>query len=199
MNCRSTPRRLSRAFAIFPRSGWNQFAQPRRNTGPRSTTIFWPPPSGRPNNGVRHRPSLPARTYITVPINLRTPEDRTMSNILSSVTVSLTPEAMGGKEALLPLIREQMNALDKNGIARTMLNLSCLLKPVPLAFKRYLLKSDLFPDLLPRSCSATWACFLPIPHTKTNRDSTTWTCANCQHICDTQCSQSAGPACLHLQ
>ena len=35
------------------------------------------------------------RIYITVPMNLRSPEDRTLSNILSGVTISLKPESMG--------------------------------------------------------------------------------------------------------
>jgi len=85
--------------------------------------------------------ALPSeRIYITVPINLRSPEDHTMSNILSSVTVSLKTEAIGEKGALLPLIHEQMTALNKNEIAQTMVNLSCLLKPVPTALRRRLLK-----------------------------------------------------------
>jgi NRPS condensation-like uncharacterized protein len=114
----------------------------------------------------RQASALPSgRTYITVPINLRTPEDRTMSNILSSVTVSLTPEAMGEQEALLSLIREQMTALDKNGIARTMLNLSCLLKPVPLALKRYLLKRS-FPGFAPTLLLSNLGMLSPNPSHK---------------------------------
>jgi hypothetical protein len=100
-----------------------------------------------------------------VPINLRTPEDRTMSNTLSSVTVSLTPEAMGEKEALLPLIREQMTALDKDGIARTMLHLSSLLKPVPLALKRYLLKRS-FPGYAPTLLLSNLGVLSPNPSHK---------------------------------
>jgi NRPS condensation-like uncharacterized protein len=100
-----------------------------------------------------------------VPINLRTPEDRTMSNILSSVTISLTPEALGEIDSLLSLIREQMTALDKNGIARTMLNLSCLLKPVPLALKRYLLKRS-FPGFSPTLLLSNLGVLSPNPSHK---------------------------------
>jgi NRPS condensation-like uncharacterized protein len=111
----------------------------------------WPSPSGR--------------VYITVPINLRPPGDRTMSNILSSVTLSLNHEAIGQKEAMLPLIREQMTALDKNEIARTMLNLSCLLKPLPLALKRFLLKRS-FPGFAPTLLLSNLGVLSPNPSHK---------------------------------
>jgi hypothetical protein len=66
-----------------------------------------------------------------------------MSNILSSANVSLTPEAITDKAPLLQLIREEMNALTRNDIARTMVNLSCLLKPIPIPLKRFLLKHSI--------------------------------------------------------
>jgi len=80
------------------------------------------------------------RIYITVPMNLRAPEDCTLSNILSSANVSLRADIIGNKETLLPLIREEMNTLARNDIAQTMVSLSCLLKPVPLALRKLLLK-----------------------------------------------------------
>jgi NRPS condensation-like uncharacterized protein len=83
------------------------------------------------------------RIYITVPMNLRSPEDRTMSNILSSANVSLKPEVITDKAQLLQLIREEMNRLNTNDIARTMVNLSCLLKPIPIPLKRFLLKHSI--------------------------------------------------------
>lgn len=83
------------------------------------------------------------RIYITVPINLRPPEDRTMSNILSSVNLCLKPEMITEKAPLLQLIREEMNRLSTHDMARTMVNLSCLLKPIPIALKRFLLKHSI--------------------------------------------------------
>jgi len=83
------------------------------------------------------------RIYITVPMNLRSPEDRTMSNILSSVNLCLKPEVITDKAQLLQLIREEMNRLNTNDIARTMVNLSCLLKPIPIPLKRFLLKHSI--------------------------------------------------------
>lgn len=78
--------------------------------------------------------------HINVPISLRPPEDRTMSNTISGIYVSLKPELIGEKEELLQLIREQMAVLKKNDIARTLLNLSCVLKLIPLPLRRFLLK-----------------------------------------------------------
>ncbi len=80
------------------------------------------------------------RIYVTVPMNLRSPEDCTMSNILSSANVSFRADVIGDKEKLLQLIREEMTALTKNDIAQTMANLSCFLKPIPITLRKLLLK-----------------------------------------------------------
>ena len=102
------------------------------------------------------------RLYITVPINLRSPDDHTLSNTLSSATVSLKPERIGEKEALLPLIREQMTALNKNDIARTMVNLSCVLKPIPIPLRIHLLKRTI-PDFAPTLLLSNLGVLSPNP------------------------------------
>ncbi len=78
--------------------------------------------------------------HINVPINLRSPEDRTMSNTLSGINVSLKPELIGEKGELLQSIREQIAMLTKNDIARTLLNQACLIKLIPIPLRRILLK-----------------------------------------------------------
>jgi len=105
------------------------------------------------------------RIYITVPINLRPPEDRTMSNILSSVNLCLKPEVITDKEQLLQLIREEMNRLNTHDIARTMVNLTCLLKPIPIPLKRFLLQHSI-PDFSPTLLLSNLGVLSPNPSHK---------------------------------
>jgi len=102
------------------------------------------------------------RIYITVPINLRPPEDRTMSNILSSVNLCLQPGVITGKEELLQVIREEMGRLHTHDIARTMVNLSCLLKPIPLPLKKFLLQHAI-PDFSPTVLLSNLGVLTPNP------------------------------------
>jgi NRPS condensation-like uncharacterized protein len=82
------------------------------------------------------------RIYITVPMNLRSPEDRTLSNILSGVTISLKGESISTREETLPLIRQELTALVKSNVAQTLLNCSSLLKPFPISLRIRLLKNS---------------------------------------------------------
>jgi NRPS condensation-like uncharacterized protein len=76
------------------------------------------------------------RIYINVPMSLRSPEDRTLSNIFSSVTMSLKPGLITGKEEMLPLIRKEIAALTASKIAETLINFSLLIKPLPIVSRR---------------------------------------------------------------
>lgn len=102
------------------------------------------------------------RIFITVPTNLRPPEDRTMSNILSSVNLSLKPELIGDTGELLQLIRQEMALLHKNEIAQTMANLSCLLKPIPPSLMISLLKRSA-PDFAPTVLLSNLGVLSPNP------------------------------------
>ncbi|MBN2297746.1 MAG: hypothetical protein JXM72_04095, partial [Deltaproteobacteria bacterium] len=72
------------------------------------------------------------RIYITVPMSLRPPEDRTLSNILSGVTISLKPASIGAAEEMLPRIRKEIATLAERNVARTLIHFSSLLKPLPV-------------------------------------------------------------------
>ena len=102
------------------------------------------------------------RIYIAVPTNLRSPQDRTMSNILSSVNLSLKPELIGTMGDLLQLIREEMASLSKNGIAQTTANLSCLLKPIPSSLMTRILKRSI-PDFAPTLLLSNLGVLAPNP------------------------------------
>jgi len=80
------------------------------------------------------------RIYINVPMSLRSPEDRTLSNILSGVTLSLKPGSIGAREDMLPLIRKEIAALAESHIAEMLINVSSLLKPLPVRARTSLLK-----------------------------------------------------------
>jgi NRPS condensation-like uncharacterized protein len=82
------------------------------------------------------------RIYINVPMSLRSPEDRTLSNILSGVTTSLKPGSITVKEEMLPLIRKEIAALSASNIAETLIYLSSLIKPLPIALRRSFLKRN---------------------------------------------------------
>jgi len=82
------------------------------------------------------------RIYINVPMSLRAPEDRTLSNILSGVTMSLKPGSITGKEEMLPLIRKEIAALAASNIAETLIYFSSLIKPLPIFLRRSFLKRN---------------------------------------------------------
>jgi NRPS condensation-like uncharacterized protein len=81
------------------------------------------------------------RIYITVPMSLRPPEDRTLSNILSGVTISLNPSAISTKEAMLPAIRKEIATLAERNVARTLIHFSSLVKPLPIALRTAIMKN----------------------------------------------------------
>jgi hypothetical protein len=82
------------------------------------------------------------RIYINVPMSLRSPDDRTLSNILSGVTMSLKPGSITVKEEMLPLIRKEIAALAASNIAETLIYFSSLLKPFPIALRKSFLKRN---------------------------------------------------------
>jgi NRPS condensation-like uncharacterized protein len=82
------------------------------------------------------------RIYINVPMSLRSPEDRSLSNILSGVTMSLQPGSITAREEMLPLIRKEIASLTASNIAETLIYFSALIKPLPIFLRRSFLKRN---------------------------------------------------------
>jgi NRPS condensation-like uncharacterized protein len=128
------------------------------------------------------------RIYITVPMDLRSPEDRTMSNILSGANISLKPELIGDKEELLQLIREEMAVLTKNEIARTIVNLSCFLKPIPIPLRILMLKHSV-PGFSPTLLLSNLGILSPNP---SHKDEEGFHYLGSARICNIHCIPNAG-------
>jgi len=80
------------------------------------------------------------RIYINVPMSFRAPGDRTLSNVLSGAFISLKPDHITGREAMLPLIRKEMTALADSNVARTIIRFSAVLKPITIGMRINLLR-----------------------------------------------------------
>ncbi len=90
------------------------------------------------------------RIYINVPVNLRSPEDATVGNILSGFNISFMPGLIGEKQEMVRLIRKEFISMMKNDMARTILSLSWILKLIPLKIKMLMFKhhpQTLYPTL----------------------------------------------------
>jgi len=105
------------------------------------------------------------RICINVPVNLRSPEDRTLGNILSGFNISFRSELIGTRDKMLRLIQEEQASMMESDFARTNVNLTWLLKPIPLKLKMLMFKHrahTLFPTL---TLSNMGICYLN-PHHK---------------------------------
>ena len=80
------------------------------------------------------------RIHINVPVNLRSPEDRTLGNIHSAFNISFRPELIDNMDNMLKLIREEQTALMECDFARTNANITWLSKPIPLKLKMLIFK-----------------------------------------------------------
>jgi NRPS condensation-like uncharacterized protein len=102
------------------------------------------------------------RIYITVPMDLRSPEDRTLSNTLSGANIALQPERIVSTDELLQLIRKEVIKLRDTDIARTMVYASCLFKLIPLKLRTPLLKRSV-PDFAPTLLLSNMGILSPNP------------------------------------
>ena len=80
------------------------------------------------------------RIYINVPVNLRSPEDHTVGNILSGFNISFRSELIGEKREMVRLIRKELISMMENDIVRTTLSLTWILKLIPLKIKMLMFK-----------------------------------------------------------
>lgn len=73
------------------------------------------------------------RIYITTPVNLRSPGDCSIGNLVCSFYISYRPESVGDRDSMLRLIQEEQ--IFKMEQARQHINLSWFLKCFPLSLK----------------------------------------------------------------
>jgi len=93
---------------------------------------------------TQQRNGKPGRIYLDIPVNLRSPEDRTIGNIMCGFRIFLTSELIGNKEETLRRVREKRSFMMENNIARKMVDIVWVLKPLPLSLKKLLYR--LHPD-----------------------------------------------------
>jgi NRPS condensation-like uncharacterized protein len=86
----------------------------------------------------QQRNQQPGRIYLDVPVNLRSPEDRTIGNIMCGFRIFLPSRLMGDKEATLKSVKEKRSFMMKQNVARKMVEFAWFLRPLPLAIKKLL-------------------------------------------------------------
>ena len=86
----------------------------------------------------QERDEQPGRIYLDVPVNLRSPEDRTIGNIMCGFRIFLTAELIGTKEETLRSVKEKRSLMMKQQIAQKMVEFAWVLKPLPLSLKNIL-------------------------------------------------------------
>ena len=86
----------------------------------------------------RQRNEQPGRIYLNVPVNLRSPEDRTIGNIMSGFMVSLPSQLIDDKEETIRAVKDRRSLMMKNNIAPKMAEIAWILKPLPLPLKNIL-------------------------------------------------------------
>lgn len=86
----------------------------------------------------QQRNKQPGRIYLDVPMNLRSPEDRTIGNIMCGFRIFLPSQLMGDKEETLKSVKEKRSFMMKQKVARKMVEFAWFLRPLPLAIKKLL-------------------------------------------------------------
>jgi NRPS condensation-like uncharacterized protein len=86
----------------------------------------------------RQRDEQPGRIYLDVPVNLRSPEDRTIGNIMCGFRIFLKSELIGTKEETLRSVKEKRSFMMEQQIAQKMVEFAWVLKPLPLSLKNIL-------------------------------------------------------------
>lgn len=87
-------------------------------------------------NRRHHEP--PGCIYLDVPVNLRTPEDRTIGNIMCGFRIFLPSAAIGDKEETLRAVKEKRTFMMDNNIARKMVEFAWVLRALPVQVKKFL-------------------------------------------------------------
>ncbi len=103
------------------------------------------------------------RIYVSVPINLRPPGDRSVGNIISGYYFSLETEAISDRKTLLGFMQKEWPPIVKH--ARNNTNLLCFLKPLPLGVKIKMFERQA-PQVGPTLLLSNWGtCHINPDHT----------------------------------
>jgi NRPS condensation-like uncharacterized protein len=94
-------------------------------------------------NEQHHEP--PGHIYLDVPVNLRSPEDHTIGNIMGGFRLFLHPAAIGTMEETLQKVKEKRSFMMEHDIAHITAEAAWVLRPMPLSFKNTLYRR--FPDI----------------------------------------------------
>jgi NRPS condensation-like uncharacterized protein len=87
-------------------------------------------------NERHHEP--PGRIYLDIPVNLRSPDDHTIGNIMGGFRLFLHPEEIGTREETLQKVKEKRSFMMENDIAQVTAEAAWALRPMPLWFKNLL-------------------------------------------------------------
>lgn len=94
-------------------------------------------------NGQHHEP--PGRIYLDIPVNLRSPDDHTIGNIMGGFRIFLHPAAIGTREETLQKVKEKRSLMMEHDIAKITAEVAWTLRPMPLWFKSLLYRR--FPEI----------------------------------------------------
>lgn len=104
------------------------------------------------------------RIYLSVPVNLRSPEDRRVGNFVSQFYLTLrSEEVIGDTDTLVKTIQKEQTLMLEN--VRRHVNLTWFLKPIPLQLKILMFKQRTPPDGSTLILSNFGKCHLNPHHT----------------------------------
>ena len=90
----------------------------------------------------QQRNEKPGKIYLDIPVNLRSPEDRTLGNILCGFRISLASDKVSDKENTLKLVKQKRSFMRENSIARKTRDFAWALKPLPVKLKKFLYRKN---------------------------------------------------------
>lgn len=87
----------------------------------------------------------PGRIYLDVPVNLRSPADHTIGNIMGGFRLFLHPAEIGTREETLQKVKEKRSFMMEHDVAQITAEAAWALRPMPLWFKSLLYRH--FPQI----------------------------------------------------
>jgi len=90
----------------------------------------------------QQRNEKPGEICLDIPVNLRSPEDRTLGNVLCGFRISLASDTITDKENTLRLVKQKRAFMMENSIARKTVDFAWALKPLPVKLKKFLYRKN---------------------------------------------------------